>query len=79
MRDNPSSARSKNSKIVTISFSPADVLERAKARAERLGFRNSFSAYVVKLIEDDLSTAPPTEPPTKTNPPRKNKSLPPLP
>lgn len=28
---------------------------RARARANELGFKNSFSAYVQKLIEDDLN------------------------
>jgi len=45
----------KNSKVVTISFSPPDLLPRAKERAAAKGFRNSFSAYVCKLIEDDLA------------------------
>lgn len=37
----------------SLSLAP-DFLEQAKARARELGFENSFSAYVAKLIRDDL-------------------------
>ena len=30
-----------------------DLYQRAEARAKELGFENSFSAYVSKLITDD--------------------------
>lgn len=45
----------KNSTVVTISFSPPELLERAKDLARTRGFKNSFSAYVTKLVEDDLT------------------------
>jgi len=45
----------KNSTVVAISFSPPDMLIRARARARAQGFKNSFSAYVTKLVEDDIA------------------------
>ena len=41
-------------RTVGVSFPNPKLLEDAKARAARLGF--SFSAYVVRLIQEDLST-----------------------
>jgi hypothetical protein len=38
---------------VAISLHP-ELRAQAQRRAEALGFRNSFSAYVAKLIADDL-------------------------
>lgn len=41
-------------KQVSISITP-ELLKRAHARAEQMGFGNSFSAYVAKLIRNDLA------------------------
>lgn len=41
-------------RTVGVSFPNPNLLEDAKARAARLGL--SFSAYVVRLIQEDLST-----------------------
>lgn len=35
-----------------------EILPRAFARARALGFKNSFSAYIEKLIADDLKAEP---------------------
>lgn len=37
---------------------PASVIASAKERAAECGFENSFSAYVAKLIKDDLARNP---------------------
>lgn len=34
----------------------ADLAERAKDRAEELGFKHSFSGYLAKLIKEDLAS-----------------------
>lgn len=39
----------------------ANLARRAQERAARLGFKQSFSAYVAKLIEDDLADRPPLQ------------------
>jgi len=62
---------------VSLSIEP-ELLERARQRARKLGFKNSFSAYVQLLIEEDLKAAkhllmneespPPTPPKRKGNP-----------
>lgn len=44
----------------SISLEP-DLALRAQARAKALGFRQSFSAYVAKLIEDDLHERAPLQ------------------
>jgi hypothetical protein len=33
---------------------PKPTFEKADKRAKKLGFQNSFSAYVTKLINDDV-------------------------
>lgn len=38
---------------VSVSLNP-ETLPAAKKRAQKLGFTNSFSAYVQKLVDDDL-------------------------
>jgi hypothetical protein len=45
----------------SISLDP-DLAERAEQRAAALGFSTSFSAYVAKLIADDLAGAGPMHP-----------------
>lgn len=44
-------------KKTSISLDPS-LENRAKQRADELGFANSFSAYIAKLIRDDLATNP---------------------
>lgn len=41
-------------KAVGLSIDPA-MFEQAKLKAEKLGFRHSFSAYVQQLIQRDLA------------------------
>lgn len=36
---------------------PPELKARAEARAARLGFGNSFSAYIARLLQDDLAEA----------------------
>jgi hypothetical protein len=46
-------ARGRKTGVKSLSIDP-ETLKLAKDRAKKLGFRNSFSAYIVKLISDDL-------------------------
>lgn len=43
---------------IGLSITP-ELYKLAMERAERLGFENSFSAYIQKLIKDDLDKPPP--------------------
>jgi hypothetical protein len=36
----------------------ADLMAKAERRADALGFGNSFSAYIAKLIRDDVASRP---------------------
>lgn len=45
---------SRTHKTVSISLTP-ELIELAKNRAIELGFKNSFSAYVAKLVEEDVN------------------------
>lgn len=49
---------SRTHKTVAISLRP-ELQADALARAKELGFQNSFSAYVAKLIADDLASQQP--------------------
>jgi hypothetical protein len=53
-------------KAIAISIRP-ELLKKAKARAEKQGFGNSFSAYVTKLIRDDLEKASVPYPPHRNH------------
>lgn len=55
-------------KKTSISLDP-DLEQRAKQRAEQLGFKYSFSAYVASLIRDDIKAH--TEPITVKEQPAK--------
>lgn len=51
----------------SISLAP-DIVKQAEERAKELGFENSFSAYIQKLIREDLEANPRTRihvPPTR--------------
>ena len=56
------------------SISP-QMLEAAKRRAALLGFGNSFSAYVQRLIERDLGWVGGVPPSPPTVPPKDNPEL----
>lgn len=57
---------------VSVSITP-ELHKRALERAEDLGFGNSFSAYVQKLIKEDLGEQVPGTLLLKDKPHRKSK------
>ena len=72
MANRPKTRKSKRThKKVSVSFQPGQH-PAAKARAKELGFKNSFSAYVQKLIDDDIALGGKTTTRTPGGPPTIN-------